>query len=143
MKRKYLMGLSEIVNIIIDENLSKNWELDRDDKKVIVYYNNFEISFMYDNGSLYSILYTSLNIDKEQKQTIKKLLSKDKHLMVYLYDNDLYIQCKYKRFTKDVLLEQVGIYEDIQYYIENFNTKKNIFIYHGIKNEIEENNYQL
>lgn len=145
------MSLNKIIKIIIDENLAKHWEIDRDEKKLCIYFKHYNITLLYDNGILYFILNIILNLTHEQEEIIQKTMT-DISKEVFFEKNNIYIQSQYKKlpeitiknFIKDILLEQNDMYNDIQYYIKNYNTKKNIFIYPHLNiNNLNINNYPL
>ena len=123
------MGLREIIKIIQQEELCKNWDLDEENENLLsLYYDNFNLHLMYDDGKLITMFHIKIN-DKEIRERLQRKYIIERQT-VYIYKNDFYIQIKYKRFNKQIIWDHTAIYSNV---IKNIdlakNNKKNIIWY--------------
>lgn len=125
------MSVIDILNYVLKHRLCKNWKLEDDDKTLYFFFNNYSVCFVYNNNYLYSIV--EIEINNKYINDLKKILKN--YGKIYYYNNKLYIQSKYKNFTKDIFKEEKYVYNDIMYFISLLQDPKKIaFIYPLDKN---------
>ncbi len=120
------MGLYDIIRIIQSEDLCRNWDLDDEEdvpQCLNCYLKGFTLIFCYENRYLYTIIETV--VDSDYHHIVKSYL-KNSIGQVFLYDDRIYIQTKYKRFNKNVFLEQVALYHDMRNKIRKCNYEDQI-----------------
>ncbi len=127
------MTFDNIIEIIKDKNLCKNWEIV--DHVLNLYYTDYDVYLLYDDGNLITILKTHIKSDEYRKR-LAKYFEKLSHYQVFSYDANLYIQSQYKRFTIDVILDNSDLSEKIDDLIKLLqNVKKSIQYPHFFINE--------
>lgn len=131
------MSFKKIITILTNCHFVNNWELDDDNTKLCIYYKNYNLTLFFDDNIYYIILTLSLNINPEQEEIIQKLAI-DLYKKFFFENKKIYIQSRFKykeqvstyeEFIKDIILEQQDLYNEINYCLKTYNTKKNIFIY--------------
>lgn len=131
--------LRSIIEIIRREHLCKNWDLE-DEKTLHLYFEDYNVSLLYDDGHLFTIF--SIHYPGKYGEELKKKLKE--WGKIFLCDNKLYVQCKYKRFTKEILFDQIDIYNDILYYSKLFQQQdycNSIFISHSSFTKYKKNSF--
>ena len=121
--------LETIAKIIVNEELCKNWELDGE--TLFLYFSGYEVALLYDNGYLFSIFQIKIQ-NMEKRQILKKLIH-SKSIQVFMNNEKFYIQCQYKRFTNNVIFDQVDLYTHIISYLKLMENEKKILDIYPMK----------
>lgn len=138
------MSFVKIIKIIENNKLCNNWEVD--ENVLILYYRDFDLYLLYDNGYLVSIFKTCIENDEYRNRLKKYFKNSPYEYTVYSYDQHLYIQTKYKRFKADVIFDNVDIDEEIDDLLKLLkNPKKSIPYPHLFINQEtkQKSNYQI
>lgn len=138
------MSFVHITRMIEEKNLCSNWELE--ENILNLYYKDFVVYLLYDNGNLVSIFKTHIENNEHRDRIKKYFKNSPNNYTVFSYEShNLYIQNEYKRFTIDVILDNMDINEEIDDLLELLeNPKKSIKYPHlFINEEIEQRSNYL
>lgn len=133
------MGLRDIINIIRDEQLCKNWDLEEENNLLSLFYEKYNLHMMYDNGNLITIFHMKIhNNEIREHIRTKYKIECQRSCTIFSYQDNFYIQTIYKRFSKEIVLDHITIYSDIENHMEIVKNDKKDFILYPIYNINEE-----